>query len=277
MIGVFDSGSGGLTILMALQKHLPDQDFLYLGDHANAPYGHRSNDQIVEFTKAGVDALMARGCSLVILACNTAAAVALRTLQQNWLEQAHPDKRVLGVLVPMVEAITGVPWSKTSQAHSNHHKPQNIAIFATRKTVESNAYHEEVYKRAPHIILHPKACPGLVDAIEGGAGQLPIKGLVKGYVDELLSEQSSIDTALLGCTHFPLVKTYFEEALGENIDLFSQPDVVAKSLADYLKRRPQFAKPGTGNVELLTTGNATNLVAFGAYSFNRSIDLKNLI
>jgi glutamate racemase len=265
MIGVFDSGSGGLTILEALQKHLPDQDFMYLGDHANAPYGHRSNEQIVEFTKNGVDTLMQRGCSLVILACNTAAAVALRTLQQTWLEKAHPGKRILGVLVPMVEAITGVPWSETSSNVAQQKKPQNIAIFATRKTVESNAYHEEVQKRAPHITLLPKACPGIVDAIEGGAGTLPIQGLLEGYVKELQLEHKEIDAALLGCTHFPLVRKYFQEALGHEIELFSQPTVVAKSLMEYLNNHPEYNLEGSGKIELFTTGSAASVAALSSF------------
>jgi glutamate racemase len=265
MIGVFDSGSGGLTILEALQKHLPGQDFMYLGDHANAPYGHRSNEQIVEFTRNGVDILMKHGCSLVILACNTAAAVALRTLQQTWLENAHPGKRILGVLVPMVEAITGVPWSETSSNFNKKHTPQNIAIFATRKTVESNAYNEEVQKRAPHITLLPKACPGIVDAIEGGAGNLPIQGLIEGYVRELQAQHKKIDAALLGCTHFPLVRKYFREALGHDIELFSQPTVVAKSLTEYLSNHPEYNAEESGKTELITTGSASNVAALSSF------------
>ncbi len=265
MIGVFDSGSGGLTILEALQKHLPSQDFMYLGDHANAPYGHRSNEQIVEFTKNGVDILMKRGCSLVILACNTAAAVALRTLQQTWLENAHPGKRILGVLVPMVEAITGVPWSETSSNANKKYTPQNIAIFATRKTVESNAYNEEVQKRAPHITLLPKACPGIVDAIEGGAGNLPIQGLIEGYVRELRAEHKKIDAALLGCTHFPLVRKYFHAALGQEIELFSQPTVVAQSLTEYLRDHPEYNTEESGKTKLITTGSASNVAALSSF------------
>ncbi|UTW55002.1 glutamate racemase [Kordiimonas sp. SCSIO 12610] len=273
MIGVFDSGSGGLTVLEALQKQFPNQDFIYLGDHANAPYGHRSNEQIVEFTKAGVDTLMQNGCKLVILACNTAAAVALRTLQQNWLEHAHPGKRILGVLVPMVEAITGVPWSKTSAHLENHPPHKNIAVFATRKTIESKAYDQEVRKRAPGITLFSKACPGLVDAIEGGAGDLPVKGLISGYVQELLAKHNNIDAALLGCTHFPLVKSYFEEALGKNIKLLSQPTVVAEALQSYLQAHPEFAASGDGITKIMTTGNVASTTALDAYCTRHSIKL----
>lgn len=249
MIGVFDSGSGGLTILQALQKALPDQDFLYYGDHQNAPYGHRQNDQIVELTRLGVDHLMQRGCKLVILACNTAAAIALRTLQQNWLEDTHPENRILGVLVPMVEAITGVNWAAEIADTSI---ADEILLFATRKTVASGAYREEVAKRAPNIKLIEKACPGLVDAIEGGAGEAPISGMISGFVSELPANKAS--AAVLGCTHFPLVENAFRDALPPAVKILSQPDVVATALKDYLTRHPEFTSQGSGNVTLLTTG-----------------------
>jgi len=256
MIGVFDSGSGGVTILDALIKRLPDQDFLYLGDHANAPYGHRSNQQIVDLTQNGVEALMNAGCSLVILACNTAAAIALRTLQQEWLPTAHPEKRILGVLVPMVEALTGVPWSQEHPS-SQDLPPQNITLFATRKTVESRAYIDEVLKRAPHVSLLGKACPGLVDAIEGGAGPTPLSGLIAGYVAE--ATERAPDAVVLGCTHFPLVKDHFEAALPVKTAIFSQPEIVADSLCDYLTRNTQFKTCGNGHVILTTTGDPSEV------------------
>ncbi|TNE62458.1 MAG: glutamate racemase [Alphaproteobacteria bacterium] len=265
MIGVFDSGSGGITILEALHKRLPDQDFLYLGDHRNAPYGHRNNDQIVALTKDAVDILMKAGCSLVVLACNTAAAVALRTLQQEWLPVAWPENRILGVLVPMVEAMTGVPWSQ-EKPHAEAGEGRTIALFATRKTVESGAYVEEVRKRAPHLKLVQKACPGLVDAIEGGAGNRPIAGLIDGFVAEILEEIGTApDAALLGCTHFPLVKSTFRSALPAATELYSQPEIVAASLADYLARHPEYIRSGTGTVRLLTTGRPADVIAAGAY------------
>jgi len=250
MIGVFDSGSGGVTILEACRERLPEHDFLYLGDHANAPYGHRSNQQIVDLTKAGVDTLMQAGCSLVLLACNTAAAVALRTLQQNWLPDAHPDKRLLGVLVPMVEALTGVPWSQ-EYPRTETLAPKNITLFATRKTVESGAYADEVGKRAPHLVLTQKACPGLVDAIEGGAGEAPLSGLVAGYIGE--TPTHALDAVVLGCTHFPLVKKYFERALPPGTPIYSQSEIVAASLVDYLTRHREFEQKGSGKVGLFTT------------------------
>lgn len=257
MIGVFDSGSGGLTILKALTKRLPNQDFLYLGDHGNAPYGHRSNEQIVEYTKAGVAQLMEAGCSLVILACNTAAAVALRSLQENWLPAHHPDNRILGVLVPMVEAITGVPW--THQGHTAKRSAERILLFATQKTVASGAYKEEIYKRAPQVDLLQKACPGLVDAIEGGAGPEPLRGMIEGYISEV--ETNDISTVVLGCTHFPLVEAHFKAALPKHVSILSQPEIVAAALADYLERHKRFRESGTGSINLLTTGDPATVNA----------------
>ncbi len=253
MIGVFDSGSGGLTILKALRNALPDQDFMYFGDHRNAPYGHRDNDQIVELTRAGVKTLMDRGCSLVILACNTAAAVALRSLQQQWLEDQYPGNRILGVLVPMVEAITGQPWM--ADAAPDGSRRDRILLFATSKTVSSGAYCEEITKRAPNVDLIQKACPGLVDAIEGGAGKRPLRGLIEGYISEMNTADAS--AAVLGCTHFPLVEKYFRTALPTSVKILSQPNIVAASLASYLQRRPHFAEGGTGSITLLTSGDPT--------------------
>lgn len=250
MIGVFDSGSGGLTILRSLQTAMPDQDFLYYGDHKNAPYGHRSNEQIVELTRAGVDYLMDRGCTLVVLACNTAAAVALRTLQQNWLEHEYPGRRILGVLVPMVEAITGISWASET---ADPERSGEIVLFGTRKTVKSGAYREEIAKRAPNINLIEKACPGLVDAIEGGAGRQPLSGLINGFIEELGSIQPT--TAILGCTHFPLVEEIFQSHLPASTSIVSQPNIVAASLEDYLRRHPELCKLGTGETRLLTTGD----------------------
>lgn len=251
-IGLFDSGSGGLTILDAVRHSLPSHDLIYLGDHANAPYGHRDNDRILELTRLGVERLFEEGATLVVLACNTAAAVALRTLQQNWLEDHWPGRRILGVLVPMVEAVTGVPWSQ-SHPHTDAHAARRIALFATRKTVESGAYRDEVAKRAPHVTLVEKACPGLVDAIEGAAGERPIAGLVSGYVQEMLEDGPEPDAAVLGCTHFPLAESAFRSALPKGVELYSQPDLVASSLKDYLVRHPNLVAQGTGKLTLLTT------------------------
>jgi glutamate racemase len=255
VIGVFDSGSGGVTILKALRAQLPDQDFLYFGDHGNAPYGHRSNQQIVDFTKAGVEYLMSRGCRLVILACNTAAAIALREIQQNWLPQTYPQNRVLGVLVPMVEAITGIPWSQNSGSPQQADKPspKKILLLATQKTINSNAYVEEIAKRAPHTTIIQKACPGLVDAIEGGAGTAPLSGLIQGFISEV--DISDVSDVVLGCTHFPLAQQIFATCLPASINILGQPVIVATALSRYLDQHPEFKSTGTGKLQLTTSGN----------------------
>ncbi len=232
---------------------MPDMDILYLGDHANAPYGHRSNAQILDWTQSGVSALFDRGASVVILACNTAAAIALRTLQQSWLANAYPDRRVLGVLVPMVEAVTGQPWH-AENTRSDH--DDTVILFATAKTIQSRAYRDEVAKRAPGVRLIEQACPGLVDAIEGGAGARPLKGLVEGYVAEALDKAGGpAPSAVLGCTHFPLVEPMFRAALPAPTQLYGQPELVARALVDYRRRHASRFAAGTGTLRLLTTGD----------------------
>jgi glutamate racemase len=263
VIGVFDSGSGGLTILRELVKIFPDLDFTYLGDHANAPYGHRSNSQIVDMTTRGVDALMAQGCRLVILACNTAAAVALRTIQQGWLAENHPENRVLGVLVPMVEAVTGVRWHHAEPREGSHLDDRTVLLFATQKTIASGAYSEEVSKRAPGLTWVEQPCPGLVDAIEGAAGPRPLKGLVTGFVDEAMDmlDGQQAGAVVLGCTHFPMVEALFQEALPQDTHIYSQPLIVAEAVSNYLRHHPEFVSGGTGQVRAFTTGQPASLAA----------------
>lgn len=265
MIGFFDSGSGGLTIMEGCRKVMPDASFVYLGDHANAPYGHRDNQAIVDLTKAGVDALFKQGCTLVVLACNTAAAVALKTLQQEWLPQAWPGRNILGVLVPMVEAVSGVAWADEQPSQESAKDVRNIILFATRKTVESGAYAEELAKRAPNLTLIQKACPGLVDAIEGGAGQLPLAGLVKGYVDEACEDigDGRLDAAVLGCTHFPMVEHLFRQALGADVPLYSQPDVVAEALVRYIAAHPEYEIKAGRVTRLLSTSPQKDIMNWG--------------
>jgi len=256
MLGLFDSGSGGLTILHQIRAQHPDLDICYLGDHAKAPYGHRSNAQIVDWTRRGVAHLFGAGCTLVILACNTAAAIALRTLQQDWLDSAYPGRRILGVLVPMVEAVTGQPWHSTDVATG---LDRQVALFATAKTIASGAYRDEVMKRAPNLRLLEQACPGLVDAIEGGAGIRPLRGLVQGYVAEALDRAPAPHAAVLGCTHFPLVEQLFKDALPAATQVYGQPKLVADALADYRTRHPDLLPccdtGRAGTLTLLTTGD----------------------
>jgi glutamate racemase len=255
MIGVFDSGHGGLTVLRALRQRLPDQGFIYFGDHAHAPYGNRPHAEIIELTRAAVERLFARGCRLVIIACNTAAAIALRTLQQQWLPRAHPDRRLLGVLVPMVEAITGVPWMADITAPRLSGPARTVAIFATRGTVRSQAYPREIHKRAPEVSVVQQACPRLASAIEAGAPSEELRKMVATSARGLRRKLGGWpDYAVLGCTHYPLVAHRFRATLPATVTLLDQPALTAESLAHYLERRPEFSRPAPGAPLLLTSG-----------------------
>jgi len=255
-IGVFDSGHGGLTVLAQLERRLPAEHFLYLGDHAAAPYGQRQPAEIYARTEAAVELLFALGCRLVVLACNTAAAIALRRLQQDWLARRHPGRRVLGVLVPMVEAIGGQPWSAGEPPPPPHPSARRVALFATPRTVESNAYPEEVARRAPWVAVEQQPCAALAGAIEADAPAAELDRLVRLYAAALLARLDGrpLDAAVLGCTHYPLVEASFARAL-PGVPLLSQPELVAESLVDYLQRRPEY-RSGPGESRFLTTGDA---------------------
>ncbi|WP_374652110.1 glutamate racemase [Dongia sp.] len=259
MIGLFDSGHGGLTILDALHRRLPRQGFIYLGDHANAPYGQRSFDEIYELTQQGVAALFGLGCTLVILACNTAAAVALRRLQQEWLPHHFPHHRCLGVLVPMIEEIAHNPWHASADASDWARAPETLGVFATRATVASGAYVHEVAKRAPRVRIFQQACPDLAGMIEAGADATLIRPMVARYTGELLArlEGATLDSVVLGCTHYPLVEHLFRAALPENVRLLSQPQRTAEALTAYLFRHPEMKRfgPLPGEIRAYTTGD----------------------
>jgi len=246
-IGVFDSGLGGLTILQALQTKLPGQGFVYLGDNGHAPYGARSSDEIFKLTRDGVQRLFDAGCDLVILACNTASAVALHDLQTGWLQG---DRRILGVFVPVIEYLTRRDWGDNTPP--THTGLRSVALFATPATVDSGAFARELKFRARDVDVVAEACVGLVDAIE--AGDLTgAEALVDAHVASLLARLPKPQSAVLGCTHYPLLEARFRAALPVGTPIISQPDVVADSLADYLARHPKFA--GNGDVRYLTTGN----------------------
>jgi glutamate racemase len=252
VIGIFDSGHGGLTVQRALTEAFPAQGFIYLGDHANAPYGQRTAQDVLALTRAGIERLFAAGCRLVILACNTAAAVALRRLQQEWLPAAYPRHRVLGVMVPAVEAITGVPWHCPDAPRQV--PARVVGIFATPLTVASDAYPREVARRAQGLRVVQQACPALADAIEAGEDEARLAALVEDYVASLLYSLrgAALDAVLLGCTHYPIVTRHFRRALPGHVRILSQPDLVAESLADYLRRHPDYAAESSAPCQSLT-------------------------
>ncbi|MEE4187891.1 MAG: aspartate/glutamate racemase family protein [Roseobacter sp.] len=245
-VGIFDSGLGGLTVLDAVEKRLPDVPFVYLADSAHAPYGVRTSDDIFHLTCRSVERLFEAGCDLVILACNTASAAALRRMQESWVPS---DKRVLGVFVPLIEAMTERQWGDNSPPREVAVK--HVALFATPATVASRAFQRELAFRAIGVDVEAQACGGVVDAIEDGDMMLA-EALVRSHVDALQRKMPHPDAAILGCTHYPLMQDVFQAALGSGVRVFSQANLVAESLADYLQRHPLMA--GSGQAAFLTTG-----------------------
>lgn len=227
-IGVFDSGYGGLTILQEFRQLLPEYDWLYLGDNARAPYGTRSFDLVFDFTRQAVDHLFRQGCRLVILACNTASAKALRSIQQQVLPKDWPGRRVLGVIRPTVEAVVDITVTR------------HVGLLATPGTVDSHSYKFELEKTGPDIILTETPCPMWVPLIEAGeADGDGADWFVKKYIDRTLNQDPDIDTLLLGCTHYPLLLPKIQKFVPPGITILPQGKIVARSLADYLHRHPE--------------------------------------
>ena len=247
-VGVFDSGLGGLTVLDALQRRLPDIPFVYFGDNANTPYGTREADDIYGLACRGVERLWDEGCHLVILACNTASAAALRRMQENWLPEG---KRVLGVFVPLIEALTERQWGDNSPPREVAVK--HVALFATPATVQSRAFQRELAFRAIGVDVEAQPCGGVVDAIEEG-DMLLAEALVHSHVAALKRRMPRPEAAVLGCTHYPLLEHVFRAALGPDVAVFSQPEIVAASLGDYLARHPDMLGKGK-RARFLTTGD----------------------
>lgn len=235
-IGIFDSGYGGLTVLRDIVRLLPDYDYLYLGDNARSPYGPRDFDTIYHYTLECVQYLFGQGCPLVILACNTASAKALRNIQQLALPKIAPDRRVLGVIRPTAEVIGD--FSKTKK----------VGVLGTVGTVRSESYLIEIEKFFPDVKVLQQACPMWVPLVENGELSSPgTDFFVKKYLDELLAKSPDIDTLLLACTHYPLLEPVIRKFLptrpnGQEIKVISQGEIVAKSLADYLHRHPEMAE-----------------------------------
>ncbi|AXC49837.1 glutamate racemase [Paracoccus suum] len=247
-VGVFDSGLGGLTVLSAIREAMPELPLVYLGDNAHAPYGSRPAQEIYDLTCASVERLWAEGCDLVILACNTASAVALKRMQETWIPD---DKRVLGVFVPLIEALTERQWGDSSPPRQV--AVQHVALFATPATVASRAFQRELAFRAVGVDVEGQPCGGVVDAIEEG-DEILAEALVTSHVEALKRRMPHPQAAVLGCTHFPLMERAFQAALGPGVRVLSQPRLVAASLKDYLDRRPEFIGAGS-ETRFLTTGD----------------------
>lgn len=245
-IGVFDSGYGGLTILRRMRKILPQYDYLYLGDNARAPYGPRSFDVVYQFTREAVEKLFSMGCHLVILACNTASAKALRTLQMNDIPRWDPDRRILGVIRPTAECIGGIT------------KSRHVGILATEGTIRSKSYDMEIHKLFPDIVVTGVACPlwaAIVEANE--ADSEGAEYFVRKRIRQMFAADDKIDSVILGCTHYPLLMKSIKKFMPEGVQIIPQGDYVANSLKTYLNRHQLLEKKITkgGTVRYLTSEN----------------------
>jgi glutamate racemase len=260
MIGVFDSGYGGLTVLKAFVEKLPGYDYLYLGDSARAPYGNKSLKVVYEYTRQAVEYLFGRGAVLIILACNTASVKALRKIQQEWLPLHQPDKRVLGVVIPLAEA--AVEASRRGR----------IGVIGTRATVESRVFEQELHKLNPGLTVFERACPLLVPLVEEGwVGRPETNMILKKYVRPLKS--TAIDTLILGCTHYPFLKRDIARIMGKNCRVLDAPAIVADKLADYLVRHPEIEGrlSRKGSRVFCTTDDPERFKTFGEAFLGRRI------
>lgn len=261
-IGVFDSGYGGLTILREIKEALPQYDFIYLGDNARTPYGTRSFEIVYEFTLQAVTKLFEMGCHLVILACNTASAKALRTIQINDLPHLDVTRRVLGVIRPTVEGIGAI-------THSRH-----VGVLATNGTILSQSYPLEIRKLFPDITVSSQACPLWVPLVENNEAQGEgTDYFVKKYIDELMAKDPQIDTIILGCTHYPLLLPKIKQYLPAGVEVISQGAWVADSLKDYLRRHPEMDKKCTkgGRCVYRTTESEEKFTESASIFLNESI------
>lgn len=267
-IGVFDSGYGGLTILSEIKALMPEYDYLYLGDNARTPYGNRSFELVYEFTLQAVKWFFAKGCHLVILACNTASAKALRTIQQNDLPEIAPNRRVLGVIRPIAEC-------SSEFTRSNH-----IGVLGTEGTIQSNSYNLEITKLYPQIIVNGEACPMWVPLVENREFDKPgADYFVKQHIENILKRDPEIDTLLLGCTHYPLLLDKIKQFTPGGINVIPQGKYVAKSLKDYLKRHPEMEKRCTknGKREYFTTDSAYKFESLASLFLKENVKAEKVI
>jgi glutamate racemase len=261
-IGVFDSGYGGLTVFKSIVSELPEYDYKYFGDNARAPYGDHAYDTVYKYTLECVEWLFSQGCSLVILACNTASAKALRSIQQKVLPVKYPNHRVLGVIRPTAEVIN-------QYTHSN-----SIGVLGTRGTVKSSSYQIEINKLFPNITVSQQSCPMWVPLIENNEHLGPgADHFVKLYLDKLLSKNEDIDCILLACTHYPLIVPKIEAYLPLGIKLLSQGEIVSASLRDYLQRHPEIETALTKQAgqQFFTSGDETVFNTLASIFYGKAV------
>lgn len=257
-IGIFDSGFGGLTVFKEIEKVLPQYDYVYLGDNARVPYGTKSFEVVYRYTWECVSALLEQGCPLVIIACNTASAKALRAIQQHDLPLHYPDRRVLGVIRP------------TSEQIGKYSKSGKVGVLGTNGTVESQSFPTEIERFHPQLETFQQACPMWVPLIEDGDLSSPaMRYYAYRYVNQLLVQHAAIDTIILGCTHYPLIAPLITEFLPDHIQLLPQGELVAQSLAEYLDRHPEIEEKclKNGARSFLTTDDPEDFAAKSALFF----------
>ena len=266
-IGIFDSGYGGLTVLKEIVKKLPQYDYLYLGDNARAPYGTRSFETVYEYTLESVKRLFNKGCHLVILACNTASAKALRTIQQKDLPIINPTKRVLGVIRPTTEII------------GNYSKTKCVGVLGTSGTISSNSYLIEITKFFPDMEVYQEACPMWVPLVENNEYDKPgADYYIKQNLDNLLKQSKNIDTIILGCTHYPLLINKIKQFLPYELTLLSQGEITANGLSNYLKRHPEMETKCSkgGMIKFYTTGSEENFNSQASKFFGKEVKSKHI-
>lgn len=266
-IAVFDSGYGGLTVLNKIIQHLPNYDYIYLGDNARTPYGTRSFEVVYEYTLEAVKKLFEMGAHLVILACNTASAKALRNIQQKDLPGIDPERRVLGVIRPSVEVIDQI-------SHTKH-----VGIFGTMGTVQSESYSIEINKMYPHVSVTQEACPMWVPLVENNEfTNMGADYFVKQHVNNLLTKDPNIDSLILGCTHYPLLSDKIRKYLPKGIRLVEQGDIVGDSLKDYLKRHVEMERKCSkgGKVNFYTTEQVSKFKQTAGIFFQGDLNVAHI-
>lgn len=266
-IGVFDSGFGGLSILREIRKVLPQYDYLFMGDNARAPYGSRSFDLVYEFTLQAVRYLFDHGCHLVILACNTASAKALRTIQQNDLPLIDPSRRVLGVIRPTVEKVGEI-------SHTGH-----VGVFGTPGTIQSQSYNIEIAKLHPAFKVYGQACPMWVPLVENQESDGPgADYFVQKYINALLAQSADIDSVILGCTHYPLLMDKIKQYMPAHVSVIPQGEIVAESLADYMHRHPEMEQRCRrgGTCHYLTTEDADKFDSLAGIFVNEPVHAEKI-
>ena len=266
-IGIFDSGYGGLTILSEIKNAMPDYDYLYLGDNARAPYGNRSYELVYKFTLQAVKWFFSQGCQLVIIACNTASAKALRNIQRNDLPKIDSDKRVLGVIRPTTELI------------ANYTQTGHVAVLGTEGTIQSRSYNIEIEKLHPQLSITTEACPMWVPLVEYGEYDKPgADYFVKQHIDNILSKDQQIDAIILGCTHYPLLLQKIKQYTPKDVTLISQGEHVAQSLKNYLKRHPEMDIFCSKNNKRLyyTTESSDKFKYFASIFLNEVIEVEKV-